>query len=483
MPLRFEPNVGQVDAPVDFLARGAGYALYLDADEAVLSLDGPGDGRSVLSMRMLGADPDARPSAGDRLPGTSNYFIGDDPSRWRSDVPTHASVTYDDVYPGIDLVYRGDGGRLEYDFVVAPGADPGVIEVDFDGADRLTLDPSGNLVIGTDSGEVVQRAPVLYQESGTGRSSVAGRFVLSGDDRVRYEVGPHDPTLPLVIDPILDYSTYLGGSDIEDLAGVTGDGTGAVLLVGRTESVDFPGASSGYQPFLRDPSDIFIAKLAPDGRSLEFATYLGGNGEEATQARAALDPAGNIYVCGTTLSRDFPTSAEPVPGRPARGRRLPDEAQPRRQPSALLHLHRRQRQRLRHERGRRRDGRDVRPGEHQLRPRFRRQRERLPAPARRQARRVRRQDRPRHPRGQLRDLPRRQRGRELLKPQRRHRRRPRRQRLRHRRHALGQLPGLRGAIPGAVRGRTRRLRHQAQRDRLGRLLLDLPRRARGGDGA
>ena len=225
MPISFEANAGQTAAQVQYLSQGSGYTLFLTSTGAVLSLESPAAAAAEREHRAgqrhrrgPGDEPGRRQSqaavAGlDQLPGTSNYFIGNNPSQWHTGIANYGQVAYQDVYPGVNLVYYGNQQQLEYDFVVAPGADPGSIRFDVQGADSVSLDDQGNLVLATASGDVLEHAPVLYQEVGGTRQAVAGQFVLLGQDEVGFQVGAYDASLPLTIDPVLSYSTYLGGSD------------------------------------------------------------------------------------------------------------------------------------------------------------------------------------------------------------------------------------------------------------------------------
>ena len=184
LPLSFEPNQGQTDSQVRFLARGAGYGLFLTSNQAVLRLRAAGKSSSVLSMQLSGINPGATATGNSQLPGKSNYFIGNDPAKWRRGIPQFARVRYQNVYPGIDLVYYGNQGQLEYDFEVGPGADPSQIELHFRGQERANLDRSGDLILASGGNEVRLKAPRIYQEIGSERRPVAGRFVLrqGGDD-------------------------------------------------------------------------------------------------------------------------------------------------------------------------------------------------------------------------------------------------------------------------------------------------------------
>jgi hypothetical protein len=220
MPISFEANAGQTDAQVQYLARGSGYALFLTSTSAVLNLEKvaataatptsvPG---VALAMNLVGANSNATVAGLDQLPGTSNYFIGNDPSKWRTNIANYGQIAYENIYAGVNLVYYGNQQQLEYDFTVAPGADPASIRMSFQGANSISLDSQGNLVLSTASGDVLEHAPVVYQVVGGSRQAIAGQFVLLGQDEVGFQVGPHDSSLPVTIDPVLSYSTYFGGT-------------------------------------------------------------------------------------------------------------------------------------------------------------------------------------------------------------------------------------------------------------------------------
>ena len=317
LPLSFEANQGQTDAHVNFLSRGAGYALFLTPDEAALRLQQPvasgtaaaqAAPEAVLRMQLVGANATPRVVGRDQLPGTSNYFIGNDPSRWHTDIPNYAQVEEQGVYPGVDLVYYGNQRQLEYDFTVAPGADPGVIRLAISGAESMTLDAQGNLVLHTAGGDVVEQAPVLYQEADGGRQAVSGHFVLEGDGQVGFAVGAYNPSKPLIIDPVLSYSTYLGGSGNDAVvgSGIAVDSAGNAYVTGDTVSTNFPTANP-LQPATGGGDDAFVAKLNASGTALVYSTYLGGSGDDAG-SDIAVDSAGNAYVTGYTRSTNFPTA-------------------------------------------------------------------------------------------------------------------------------------------------------------------------------
>ncbi len=320
LPLAFEPNQGQADGSVKFLTRGRGYGLFLTPTETVLVLT-PGSSRSLLAsrprpaggdqgespsvvrMRFVGADAAVTVSGEAPRPGRSHYFLGE-PARWRRDVPTFGRVHYADLYPGVSLVFYGTERELEYDFVVAPGADPGAVELAFDGADSLRIDASGDLVVATGAGDVRLRRPIIYQEAEGGRRPVEGGYTLEGA-RVRFRVAAWDASRPLIIDPVLGYSTYLGGASNDQGLGVVVDALGNAYVTGSTISSDFPVSAGALQLTRSVDTDVFVAKLDATGTALLYSTYLGGSGADASNA-IAVDTGGNAYVTGTTTSNNFP---------------------------------------------------------------------------------------------------------------------------------------------------------------------------------
>jgi hypothetical protein len=318
LPLHFEQNRGQSDPQVKFLARGLGYALFLTPTEAVLSLRGAKAGpaaassAAVLRMKLVGARPEAEVRGAGPLPGQVNYFRGRDPAKWYRHIPTYAQVRYEEVYPGIDLVYYGQQRQLEYDFVVAPEADPRRIRLGFEGtAGTPRLEGQGSLVLPLASGEVRLHKPVLYQEVDGQRREVAGRYVLHPEAdqtlaQVGFEVADYDRTRPLVIDPVLVYSTYLGGSHADAGLSIAVDETGSAYITGETSSTDFPTTATVPQPTLAGARDAFVTKLSADGTALVYSTYLGGSAGDRGLS-IAVDGAGQAYVTGATESTDFPT--------------------------------------------------------------------------------------------------------------------------------------------------------------------------------
>lgn len=309
LPLPFEPNVGQAAAGVQYLAHGGGYGIFLSGDQAVLSLLSSsatgGTASNFVTVTLVGANPAPQGQALAQLPGVANYLDGNNPADWHTNIPTYADVQYANVYSGIDLVYHGVSGQLEYDFTVAPGANPGVIRLSVSGASSIQLDARGDLVLATPGGNVVEEAPVVYQEINGVRQSVAGKFVLEADGDIGFAVGSYDASVPLVIDPVLSYSTYLGGSGNDTAAGIAIDSAGDAYITGTTSSTDFPTQSS-YQGTAHGNSDAFVSKLNAAGTALVYSTYLGGSAFDAGNG-IAVDSAGDAYIVGSTQSTDFPT--------------------------------------------------------------------------------------------------------------------------------------------------------------------------------
>jgi hypothetical protein len=342
LPLSFEVNEGQVDKQVSFLSRGSGYELFLTSNEAVLSLNVPAaqergtesstlpitgyknaqadlpshTKHDILRMKLVGADPSTRVTGLEELPGKSNYFLGNDRKQWRTNVAHYARVKYEAIYRGVDLIYYGKQQQLEYDFIVAPGAEPSEIKQVFEGTQSVEIDAEGDLVLRTREGEVRQRQPFIYQEIDGQKRQVAGGYVKTGKRQVGFEVGEYDPNLPLVIDPVLIYSSFLGGSGTEDAVKVIGiDGGGSAYVAGYTTSLNFPTTPGAFQPTAPTIWDAFVSKFDPTGSVLIYSTYLGGSGSEPLYG-LAVDSAGSAYLSGYTTSLNFPTTPgvfDPVP--------------------------------------------------------------------------------------------------------------------------------------------------------------------------
>jgi len=339
LPLGFEPNQGQSDPAVKFLARGPGYNLLLTSTEALLQLrienrgsriedrgslrlgpdsifssqsSGFGPQSSLIRMKLAGANPAPRAEGLDPLPGKSNYFIGNDRRKWRANVPNYGKVRYEKVYPGIDLVYYSNRRQLEYDFVVDPGADPHAIMLEFEGVEKPEVDARGNLALRGAGGLIRINKPFVYQEVDGVRREIFGAYALKDKRQVGFQLGDYDVARPLVIDPALVYSTYLGGSANEGLSnvGIVVDSSGNAYIMGTTESSNFPTTSGAIQASSGGgESDIFIAKLNATGTALLYSTYLGGGATDSSLGGAiAVDASGNAYVTGETSSANFPTT-------------------------------------------------------------------------------------------------------------------------------------------------------------------------------
>src|SRR2546428_3707820 len=331
LPLSFEANQGQTEPQVKFLSRGSGYTLFLTSTEAVLMLTKtdahakhriPGEARlvepekgagTVLRMKLLGANPAPAVAGVGELPGKSNYFVGNDPKKWRANVPTYAKIEYRDVYPGVNLVYYGNQRQLEHDFVVSPGADPKAITLAFEGMDGVAIDALGDLVLRADGGEVRLRKPVVYQEQNGQRAVIPTRYVLKAERQVAFEVAAYDATKPLIIDPVLAYSTYLGGGGDDFGNGIAVDAAGSAYVTGLTQSSNFPTTLGAVQPTSHGGAEVFVTKLNPTGSALVYSTYLRGSDFDAgvSVVAVAVDPNCSIncsaYVTGITGSADFPT--------------------------------------------------------------------------------------------------------------------------------------------------------------------------------
>ncbi len=310
LPLSFEENRGQADGQVRFVSRGSGYSFFLTPTGAVLSFaPDTQSGATVLQMQLAGASSNSRVHGLEELPGTSNYFVASNPNRWRMDVPTFRKVAYDDVYPGVSLVYYGNQRQMEYDFVVAPGANPEQIRLSISGAQQLSIDDQGNLVLHNKAGDVTLLAPKVYQRISGQNRPITGQWKLQSKNVAGFRLGAYDRSRALVIDPVLMYSSFLGGSQKNTLRRIAVDSEGNTYVAGYTSSGDFPAAPTPQALTFGNGSQLrgaFVAKIDKSGSNLVYSTYLSGSVEEEATG-LAVDPAGNLYVAGTTHSPDFPT--------------------------------------------------------------------------------------------------------------------------------------------------------------------------------
>jgi len=320
LPMIFEPNVGQAPVGVQYVAQGNAYAIALAENGATLKLASRTtpisaplghtyrvsevSRSSTLRLSLVNANRHPRLKPQRPQESYSNYFVGNDPSHWHRHVANFAAVSYDNAYPGIDWVLYGNPQQLEYDFVVAPHANPNDIRIALEGAKELTVTSNGDLLIALEGGEVRQLKPAVYQTDRIGkRIPIEGHFRLQNRE-VSFDVGNYDPDQTLIIDPALAYATYLGGSNGDKANAIAVDGAGNAYITGTTSSTDFP-TLGAFQPTLKGPN-AFVTKLNAAGTGLVYSTFLGGSVNELAQS-IAVDSEGSAYITGATSSHDFPT--------------------------------------------------------------------------------------------------------------------------------------------------------------------------------
>lgn len=327
LPLAFQANTGQFDPAVRFRARGPGCQFWLTENETVFQFRSVANGSdqeiplaplledrtsptAVLRMRLVGANPSTSVTGAFLCEGEINYLLGNDPTRWRTGVPTYGKVEYREVYPGVNLVFHGNQQELEYDFVVAPGTNPGVIRWSVRGADELNVDEKGELVMRIGTSEARWRTPKVFQELGSTKVEVPCSYRLYGPNEIGFEFAKYDTSLALVIDPVLAYSTLLGGVNNEFGWGAAIDASGNLYLVGSSYSVDsYPTTAGVLQTrAFSATADVVITKLNPNGNALLYSTYLGGSGNDFGLG-IEVDAGGNVFVVGTTYAvTTFPTT-------------------------------------------------------------------------------------------------------------------------------------------------------------------------------
>ncbi len=332
LPLSFEPNRGQARGTTEFFARGEQCAIALNARQASLLLHsspkgaeehlsrqhsrlsrGVGDSAETasVSFTLVGAKDVGRSVLLNEIPGKSNYFAGKDPSKWITNIPHYSRIQYKDVYPGIDLVYHGNQQQLESDFIVSPGANPKTIRVAVNGSRRLERSDKGDLILKTSAGQLRLYKPVAHQLINHVPTEVASRFRWISESEFGFEIPAYDATKELVIDPVLTYSTLLGGSVGENGSdfglSIAVDSAGSAYVTGTTVTTDFPTANP-LQSTNHGALDAFITKLNPTGTGLVYSTYLGGSADDWGQS-ISVDAAGNVYITGMTVSPDFPTTS------------------------------------------------------------------------------------------------------------------------------------------------------------------------------
>jgi aldose sugar dehydrogenase len=303
LPLAFEVNAGQFDARIKFLSRGSGSVLELVSNEAILR-----SSQASFVFKFVGANPHANIDGADQLPGHRNYLLGNQAENWHTDVPTFRKVVYEGIYPGIDLAFYGNQKRIEYDLEIAPGADPRAIRLAFDRGVRPRISADGDLILRSKDISVVERKPLIYQNVNGARRTVEGHYALLRHREVAFEIGEYDRTKPLVIDPTLVYSTYLGGSGDDSGSSIAIDTSGNVYIAGTTASTNFPTHGPAY-PNNKGLSDIFVTKIDSTGSNIVYSTYIGGSGLDRADG-ITLDSSGNAYVVGRVgdTSVDFPTT-------------------------------------------------------------------------------------------------------------------------------------------------------------------------------
>ncbi len=325
MPIAFEPNQGQAGAPIKFLARGKGYNLLFAGQEIAMTLRKEVTATreetaaqrqfatETIRWKFVGANPHPEITAEEALPGRSNYFMGSAPALWRTNIQTYARVRYRNLYPGIDLVFYGSQGQLEYDFILAPGAHPQAIQLAFSGTTDVAITAAGNVRLQTAQGGMEQLAPVVYQTIDGQRREIKGKYKKVGRQQIAFTVGKYDVRQPLTIDPVLLYSTYYGGNNQDQGLGIALDKDGNVYVTGDTASTDFT-TVNGLQNTNGGNTDAYVLKLNAAGTSVLYATYLGGNGADTGNA-ITVDANGNAYVTGQSSSSNFPgTSQSPRVG-------------------------------------------------------------------------------------------------------------------------------------------------------------------------
>jgi len=305
LPLAFEANQGQTDARVRFLARGAGYTLFLADGEAVLATQGKDGKTDYVRVKLAGADGKARVTGEDQLGGKTNYFIGNDPKKWHTGISDFGKVRYSSVYPGVDVLYYGNHDRLEHDFIVRPGADANKIVLELSGAKKVTIDAnSGDLILKTSAGELRLEKPQIYQQVAGKRVEIAGGYKIERHHRVAFQLGAYDRSKELVIDPVLNYGTYLSTAAGTNAAGMAVDGSGAIYVTGTTTSTAFPSpAPVATNSGVGGSGDIYVTKIDPTqsaSAQLVYTTFLGGADSDSAKG-IALDSAKDAYIVGLSI--------------------------------------------------------------------------------------------------------------------------------------------------------------------------------------
>jgi hypothetical protein len=327
LPLYFIQNDGQLDKKVKFYEKGNGHATFFTKDGFYLSLirgeengsrpdvnvhkevnSGARVQTESVKLAPLGANKNVEVVAEEMLDGKINYLTGNNPDKWKTNIPTYKAVVYKEVYKGIDMKFYGNNSQLEYDIIVNPGADPGNVRLSYDGIKGLKVTGDGDLAISLTGGDIIQKRPVVYQEIDGKRVDVAGRFKIlkqhskqeTAQFAYGFEVGAYNKNHPLIIDPVLSYSTYLSGTGVDTAYDITVDASGNAYISGYTDSIDFPLASPLYGSHAGS-GDAFVTKINATGRRMLYSTYLGGTGNDHGKS-IAVDTLSNIYIRGITLT-------------------------------------------------------------------------------------------------------------------------------------------------------------------------------------
>ena len=312
LPVVFEPNLGQASPDTTFVAH-AGYPVSLQSDRLVLTLpnehsakNGPQNPDRHVTLQFINSSRTAHSKGVDRLPGVSNYYVGANPTNWRTGIPQYRAVKFKSIYPGVDLLYHGEGGRLEYDLVLAPAADPDTIQFKITGADRVALDSSGNIEVLAALATVELKKPTIYQTTVDGlKRPVTGEFVVNGNT-IKLRIGNYQKDRELVIDPVLNYSTLIGANNSTTVAAVAADASGDMYITGTTNATNYP-VVNAFQSQNQGQTNIFVTKLNPAGNVILYSTYLGGSSWDNAKG-IAVDGSGSAYVTGTATSTNFPVT-------------------------------------------------------------------------------------------------------------------------------------------------------------------------------
>ncbi len=322
LPLRFEKNIGQVDNSIDFISHNSEYSLFISPTKTTFDFNdvqnqinlktnpkvniqnAKVDDKAQLTMQLVGANQQAKCTKLDKLETKSNYLIGNNQNHWKENIENFAKVQYQNIYDGIDIVYYGNQKQLEYDLIVSPHINPNIINISFPDAEKLTIDNQGNLVINVNNKEISKKKPYIYQEVNGNKQEVVGNYIIKENNQIGFNIEAYDVNKPLVIDPTIGYSTYLGGTDSDFSSAIAVDKSGNTYVVGYTKSLNFP-TSNPQQKSLSGKTDLFVAKLNPTGTALSYSTYIGGSEDDFGNS-ISVDSNGNVYIAGYTFSKNFP---------------------------------------------------------------------------------------------------------------------------------------------------------------------------------